>query len=606
MSPAIGPSVGFGREAIVPFMVLGLCWLPAAAAALVWLAGHTASWVSGAGWSGPPFGVDFAIALARDGVGTSWPSVSPALVWGLSLALLVAAAVPVLFVVRALTLGRRTGADPVAALAGPRDVAALTPTGVATRARALRPSLRDVPARRLEPAHTGVALGDLRSAGGGGPLLRASWEDVVLAVMAPRAGKTTALAVPAILAAPGAVVATSNKADLWAATAELRAAATGERVWIFDPQRIAYAEQTWWWNPLRDLTSVEEAHRLASHFVQEVRGHRGRDFWTSAAQDLLTGLLLAAALSGRTSVEVYEWLNDPTMSTPAELLRAHGKHAAAASLQGRQHGAPETRDGVYETARTAAQCLRDEAILAWVTPPDSSRGGSVTEELDAAAIPLSAQSLYLLSKDGAGAAAPLVAALTDRVMREATLAAERRGGRLDPPLLAVLDEAANICRIGDLPDLYSHLGSRGVIPITILQSYRQGTRVWGELGMDALWSASTVKIIGPGLDDARLAEDISRLVGDHDIAVRSITRGTGQLTQSTSLRRQRILGPEAVRALPRGTALLLATGCRPAMITLLPWYDRPRAPDIAAAIDRAEYGLVDRATASARPGGGGR
>jgi type IV secretory pathway TraG/TraD family ATPase VirD4 len=226
--------------------------------------------------------------------------------------------------------------------------------------------------------------------------------------------------------------------------------------------------------------------------------------------------------------------------------------------------------------------------------------------LDAAAVPLSGQSLYLLSKDGAGAAAPLVAALTDRLMREATRAAERRGGRLDPPMLVVLDEAANICRIADLPDLYSHLGSRGITPITILQSYRQGTRVWGELGMDALWSASTVKIIGPGLDDARLAEDISRLVGDHDIAVRSVSRGGGPLTESTSLRRQRILGPEAIRAMPRGTALLLATGCKPAMITTSPWYDSPRASDVAAAIGRAERGLVERAWAPAGPRGGAR
>jgi hypothetical protein len=41
---------------------------------------------------------------------------------------------------------------------------------------------------------------------------------------------------------------------------------------------------------------------------------------------------------------------------------------------------------------------------------------------------------------------------------------------LDPPLLVVLDEAANICRISDLPELYAHFGSRGITPITILQS----------------------------------------------------------------------------------------------------------------------------------------
>lgn len=52
---------------------------------------------------------------------------------------------------------------------------------------------------------------------------------------------------------------------------------------------------------------------------------------------------------------------------------------------------------------------------------------------------------WLLSKDGAGSAAPLVAAFADRVMLEAVRAAEvSSGGRLDPPMLAVLDEAANI------------------------------------------------------------------------------------------------------------------------------------------------------------------
>jgi hypothetical protein len=149
-------------------------------------------------------------------------------------------------------------------------------------------------------------------------------------------------------ASSGPVIATSNKADLWGTTADPRARETGEPVWVFDPQRITGVEREWWWNPLRGVTSVEEAHRLAEHFVQEVRGDRGdRDFWTSAALDLLTGLLLAVALSGRGLNEMYEWLNDPVLSTPAQVLREHGQKAAAASLSGRQHGAPETRDGTF-------------------------------------------------------------------------------------------------------------------------------------------------------------------------------------------------------------------------------------------------------------------
>jgi hypothetical protein len=118
---------------------------------------------------------------------------------------------------------------------------------------------------------------------------------------------------------------------------------------------------------------------------------------------------------------------------------------------------------------------------------------------------------------------PLGAGLTDQVLRAAVRAAEMRGGRLDPPLLCVLDEAANICKISDLPQLYSHFGSRGILPISILQSYPQGARVWGEQGMAALWSAATIKVIGAGIDDAKLADDLSRLVGEHDVPVGSRT-----------------------------------------------------------------------------------
>ena len=64
-----------------------------------------------------------------------------------------------------------------------------------------------------------------------------------------------------------------------------------------------------------------------------------------------------------------------------------------------------------------------------------------------------ANTLYLLSKDSGGAAAPLVAALTDRVLRAGERLAEARGGRLDPPLVAVLDEAASSAPIRDLPKL---------------------------------------------------------------------------------------------------------------------------------------------------------
>jgi type IV secretory pathway TraG/TraD family ATPase VirD4 len=162
----------------------------------------------------------------------------------------------------------------------------------------------------------------------------------------------------------------------------------------------------------------------------------------------------------------------------------------------------------------------------------------------------------------------------------------------------VLDEAANICKIADLPKLYSHLGSRGIVPVTILQSYPQGAGVWGAAGMDTLWAASTVKLIGAGLDDDKFLEKVSRLVGEHDVAIRSVHHGQGSHGENLSVRRQRILAVEDLRQLPKGQALLLATGCRPALLELRPWYDGRQAVEIRAAYDETIAALTARANAS--------
>ena len=168
-------------------------------------------------------------------------------------------------------------------------------------------------------------------------------------------------------------------------------------------------------------------------------------------------------------------------------------------------------------------------------------------------------------------------------------------------MVVILDEAANICRIADLPELYSHLGSRGMVPVTILQSYQQGVAVWGEPGTAALWGASTKKVIGAGIDDPRHARDLATLVGQHDVPVVSVSYGDGRTGQQVSLRRQEILEPADIRALPPGTALLLATGARPALISLRPWYTGPDAPRIDAAIARAAAEMRRAAHAGETP-----
>jgi type IV secretory pathway TraG/TraD family ATPase VirD4 len=585
MTRALGPRASLlHSNAGAGWLVLGACWTPIALLWIVWAAAKIASVLTGG--TVMRFGTDFAIALARRKPNLTWPRTSTTVV------LLVLAVLATTLTSVVWTLWRHLAAripqpgDPVAALADNPGITALQFDATATKATALRHSLAGPVPEALQAEDIGLILGDILLTGDrNGPTVFASFEDTVVAFMAPRSGKTTTQSIPHVLSAPGPVIATSNKADLWAAIATVRADHTDGRTWLFDPQHITYQPQTWWWNPLAGLATVEDAHRLAGHFVLTVDDGQKKDLWGPAAQDLLCALFLAAATSGRSLHHIAQWLDEPAVPTPIELLQDAGFQLMASSLKGTQNGAVETRDGIYQTARTAAKALRDPGILNWVTPHRD------LPVFDPDAFATSLDTLYLLSKS-LSAAAPLIAALTDTTMRAAERRAEQAGGRLDPPMVVALDEAANICRIADLPQLYSHLGSRGIIPVTILQSYEQGVTVWGEPGMAALWGAATRKLIGAGIDSPRLVRDLATLVGQHDVPIRSITYTDGRASEQISLRRQEILEAADIRALPTGTALLLATGTKPALLRLRPWYAGPHATSINQAITTASTAIA--------------
>ncbi|MFE7960384.1 type IV secretory system conjugative DNA transfer family protein [Streptomyces sp. NPDC057413] len=479
----------------------------------------------------------------------------------------------------------------ITGMAKPKDIEPLMAKAITDKARSLRPSLKT--AKHIDARDTGILLGNLQ---GTRHEVRMGYEDVAVAIMAPRSGKTTSLAIPSILNAPGPVLLTSNKAAGDAYTATLDARAAVGRVWSMDPQQIAHAAREMWWNPLADAKTLDGAGRLAGHFLAaSVDASQQGDFWSKAGSNILSQLFLAAAQDERPITDVMQWLAFPADRTPLDILRDHDFTAVAAQLKGTVEGPPETRDGIYETARQYAAALLNSDIAAWVTPQKD------VPEFRPAEFVTSTDTLYLLSKDGGGGASALIAACADSVMRAATAQAERAGGRLDPPMLAILDEAANVCKISDLPDLYSHLGSRGIIPITILQSYRQGQKVWGDAGMDAMWSAATVKVIGSGIDDPDFADKLSRLIGDHDVETTSTSTSESGKSTSVSMRQERILPADEIRALPKGTALVFATGMRAAMLDLRPWYLEPGADELAAASARASKAITARAITKHAP-----
>jgi len=402
---------------------------------------------------------------------------------------------------------------------------------------------------------------------------------------------TTSRAIPAVVACPGPVLVTSTKGDLVDATRGPRA--TRGTVWVFDPQHILgdpgqAPHQDMWWNPLRGVETITDARRLSEHFAAAERdpGVQRDAFFDPSSEELVANLLLAAAVTDRTILDAYRWSVNSRDDQPAMLLREHGFSLPADSIDGVINMPDKTRGGIYAGAQKAMLCLTEPSVTAWVTPPATAR----ILEFDPAAFVASTDTLFLLSQGGPGSPAPLIAALTDRVLRAGEIRARGcRGRRLDPALLAVLDEAANICRMRQLPNLYSYYGSHGLPIITILQSYAQGVDVWGREGMRKLWSAANVRTFGGGVADPEFLDELAKLIGEHDVTTRSTSTsgiGWGDRSVSHQPRRQRILDISDLHALPRGRMVVYSSGAPPVLARTAPWQTGPYAAAIRASIAR--------------------
>ncbi|GAA2536857.1 type IV secretory system conjugative DNA transfer family protein [Pseudonocardia hydrocarbonoxydans] len=576
---------GMLREATAPLLLIGVIGAGAVLAGDVWLAVGAAAAAGTGRWTSPPAGPALVVRLLLDGPAAVLPAGSSMTTFVVALAVIIlleTAAVVGLWIV---VERRPRSGDPRRSMLRSASLGDLTGKAALRRARTLRPAAGPLDSPGLR----------LLSIDGRDVIM--SWEDVALIIMGPRSNKTSAIAVPTVLAAPGLVVATSNKADLWALTAGMRSEAGP--VWTFDPQRIAHAEQTWWWDPLRSIADadpaerVEAAARLAGHFVGTIGGERRDPFFHAAAEQVLTATLMAAALSGGTMREVVEWLQPGRRDAIAALDKV-GALTEAADLDATLSGADVTTKGIYQTARTATKSLTSERLMRWVTPPDTWREpprATPPTELDLwdllAAARNGPATMHLLSKEGAGTAAPVVAALVDRVLEIAELLAQAGGGRLEPPVTAVLDEAANICPIRALPQLYSHYGSRGIQVLTMLQSYQQGVGVWGEQGMQALWSAATVKLVGAGVDDHSFLHKLSGLIGDHYVERVSTSVDRNRTSRQYAQAREPILPASALRAITREQAVLLTSGRPAGLGRLHPWYRERDHTDIGTYADSA-------------------
>jgi hypothetical protein len=442
--------------------------------------------------------------------------------------------------------------------------------------RRTRPSARWITRMTGRPEAYGVRLGRAQY----GKRVFARQEDQTLILATQRTGKSGLLA-DRILAHPGAVVATSTRADLFEHTAPERARLGP--VDVFNPGRIGNLPSTFGWDIIGGCEQPGEAYLRADALIGPRHEDMGGDmaWWMGKAATALGALMHAAALTpGADLTDVWAWCNRHGDAMAGDALANHPAASpvlAAVFSEIKREG--RSPDSIHLTMGKALAWLAVPEVRAMVTAP-------VAGEFDVASFALGRGALYMIAPAGIGTlVAPLFRTFVDYVHREAGLAGSwAPAGKLDPPMLLALDEVPVIVPV-PLDVWLADSAGKGILIAAVCHGTGQLRERWGTHGAETIWATTGTKMFLPGIQDAATLKDISELCGTIPVP-----QGEGTVFGP-------VVPPDFIRTLPTGRALIISMNQSPVVVKFRPvWkrlshrsalrWTRPPLPVLLSAQDR--------------------
>lgn len=435
------------------------------------------------------------------------------------------------------------------------------------------------------------------SVGRRGLLLLAAERGESLLVIGPtQSGKSTALCVPAILEWRGPVLAISVKRDLVDLTAGWRQ--RQGRVQIYDPARATNLPATTW-SPHAGCHSFELAWRMAGWMSETIdrRGDGEWAHWRDAGHRLLAVALYAGCRLDRPMSQIRAWVDDASGDSLADALDAvvDCEPEAAQVLTSVLERPAKERGSCFSVTQRLLSVFLERTVAASASssefePRSFLVGGDNT--------------LYLVApiQDQRRLSSLFVGLVMSVANEAAAVAQATPGGRLERPLLLVLDECANTAPIEQLPQYLSTGHSQGISIVAIFQDYAQMRGRYGDLA-DTIANNSRAKLFLSGIADPKTLEVATQLVGQEQYLERTRGRSGPQASSSWTTRQRALLPPDRLRQLRPGTALLVYRHLRPAVIRLRPWF---RSAELRGRAQSRFVPGADRIVASPAPSTPGR
>jgi type IV secretion system protein VirD4 len=266
--------------------------------------------------------------------------------------------------------------------------------------------------------------------------------------------------------------------------------------------------------------------------------------------------------------DVVRWVDTQEEHEVLDLLTDAGESTAvdaALSMFGKEE---RQRSSILTTLETVLEPFVDLPV---------EGGGAPGTAIDPAALVSGNHTLYLCAPaHHQRRLSPLFTAVVRQLLEHVYDTVTRTGRPLDPPLLLVLDEAANIAPLADLDALASTAAGHGVQLVTVWHDLAQITARFGARAATVV-NNHRAKVFLAGIADPATLEHASTLIGEAEQQTASTTvdgsRAARSTTRATTYRR---LAPaDSLRRMAPGTGVVISGHLPPVRLALRPWYRNP-------------------------------
>ena len=157
----------------------------------------------------------------------------------------------------------------------------------------------------------------------------------------------------------------------------------------------------------------------------------------------------------------------------------------------------------------------------------------------------------------------MVSLLLQQLYIEILTVADEHGGALKNRVMFYMDEFGTLPAISSAEMMYSASRSRKLSLVSIIQSYKQLEKNYGNEGADIIKDNCQVTIAGGFAPTSGTADEISKSLGTRTVMTGSVSRSKNDPSQSLQMTERPLMTADELKSMKKGNFIVMKTGTHP-------------------------------------------